>query len=114
MNSFKAFLTHFNRFSYFFVGFCFVFSLGCAAYFVFARTPRFLFAIKNDLLENPQLMRLIGEEEGYNLWYSGEETPNQTFRVTIHGQCPEASITICGTYRGEAYSVTDTVVVKCL
>jgi hypothetical protein len=113
MSSFRAFLMRFNRLSYFFIGFCFVFALGCAVYFLFARTPRFLFAVKDGLLKNPQLMGLIGEEEGYNLWYSGEETPQQTFRVTIMGRCPEASLTVRGTYRDEAYAVTDTVLVKC-
>ncbi|WP_022826326.1 hypothetical protein [Hymenobacter norwichensis] len=113
MNSFRAFSTRLNRVSYFFVGFCFVFALGCAVYFVFARTPRFLFDVKDSLLENSQLMGLIGEEEGYNLWYSGEEAPQRTFRVTIKGRCPEASLTVRGTYMDETYAVMDTVLVKC-
>jgi hypothetical protein len=113
MNPLRAFLAHLNRFSYYFIGFCFVFAVGCAVYFVFARTPRFLFAVKDGLLENPLLMGLIGEEEGYDLWYSGEEAPHQTFRVTIKGRCPEASLTVRGTYTDHTYAVTDTVLVKC-
>lgn len=108
-----AFLAQINRFSYFFIGFCFVFVLGGAGYFIFIRTPRFLFAIKDGLLENSQLMGTIGEEEGYNLWYSGDEVSNRTFRVTINGRCPEASLTVRGTYTDEAHTVTDTVLVKC-
>lgn len=82
-------------------------------YVVFVRTPRFLFAVKEGLLENSQLMGLIGEEEGYDLWHSGDEAPHRAFRVKIKGRCPEASITVRGTYTDQAYTVTDTVLVKC-
>ncbi|MFD2786938.1 hypothetical protein [Hymenobacter rubripertinctus] len=114
MNRFMAFLAQLNRFSYYFIALCFVLPLGCLGYFIFIRTPQFLFTVKDGLLENPQLMGAIGEEAGYNLWYSGNEAPNRTFQVTIKGGCPEASLIVRGTYTDKAHTVTDTVLVKCL
>jgi hypothetical protein len=114
MSLFKRFLALNTYLSYAFIAFCFASALGCAVYFIFVRTPQFLFTIKKDLSKNARLMALIGEETGYTVYYSGEEAPQRIFRVKITGGCTNASLTVSGTYNNETYVVTDTVIIKCL
>lgn len=63
-------LNSFNKLTYWFIGLILVFTLGCCVYAIFLRPPKFLFAIKEDLISNSQLMQAIGGEQGYQLYYS--------------------------------------------
>jgi len=69
------------------------------------------------MIKNEQLMNAIGGEQGYSIYYSGDEVDDKTgkgkFRVSINGSCPNSMITISGLYREEEYTIIDTVIVRC-
>ncbi|WP_162910527.1 hypothetical protein [Hymenobacter oligotrophus] len=102
-----------NKSSYVFIGICFVFALTCTIYFLFVRTPGFLFNLKNTLIEDRELMNSIGGENGYHIYYSGTKELKNKFYIKINGKCEGSSLTISGVFDKNAHSISDTILVKC-
>jgi hypothetical protein len=103
----------YNNLSWAFILLVTAICLGIIGYIVFVTTPGFLSQIKTGLVSNEQLMQVIGGEQGYELYYSGDAPTEKRFRVTVHGACDSAYVRVQGFYQGDQYTVTDTLVVAC-
>ncbi|QIL75662.1 hypothetical protein [Hymenobacter sp. HDW8] len=65
------------------------------------------------MIDNTEIMQAIGDEQGYQVYFSGDTETERKFHVIIHGACDNAFVTVNGVYADNKYSITDTLIVDC-
>jgi hypothetical protein len=85
----------------------------------YLRTPAFLFALKDALVQDSHIHKVIGPSRGYSLRYSKQEVregDTAQFSVQLTGSCDSAYVLVKGFYYQKGgkliYQIRDTAFVQ--
>jgi hypothetical protein len=84
-----------------------------AFYFIHWKTPAFYWKLDERITSNKALMSKIGGWKQIQFKYSDSLATNNSFRITVVGECDSASIIIRGFYDDDKYTIRDTILHEC-
>ncbi|MBH8569482.1 hypothetical protein KB206_11350 [Microvirga sp. STS02] len=84
-----------------YMGIVFLFGIGLFLAKNYCEIPDFLFAIKEQMVKNPDFISEIGESNGYTIWFDKDLASKKStvpFSVSINGKNDSTFVQITGVY----------------